>query len=548
MSSQEGITSHTRPADVLTASSRTRLRGGLLHPQLSIWEWLILVLFALSSFGVFALNAVDAAANHRVFSGADGLFPYDQLQYLAWATDAGHHVLISNLFAFHLGSHIFLDPLWLLTGVLHVQVGLSYEVLIGVWKLIAVLCLFLAVRAYARSHLGTHTGGAVVALAVALFMLPASFLVANRLGLHNASLVLNEIIPFNWISGDFPIALAVAAMVVFLFQVNVLLTSEAADQRRRAVWLASGAGLAASWLHPWQGVTVLVIVGVLVLWERPSWRRHRRLAIPILLTLAPILYYAVLPALDVGWKQSQKAGADGLYGAALGAALVTLLPVMLLMAPGYLQSDKSPANRMLRIWPFAAAIVFVVMPTDKFHAIGGFSIPAAILMVRAWRWLPSMSHRWLRSGLAAAAVAFVIVGAPFEVADRMVHYRIATRNDAQLPDDDARALAFVASQPSDLGVLTTDNVGGWVPELTDHPTWVGHPIWTPSLNARSAQVGALFGGAMDQAPARERDFVLSTGAAFVLEPCGSSASLARALLPAGFTVRQFGCAKLYERG
>ena len=82
---------------------------------------------------VFAVQAIDAAVNDRVYLGADGLYPYDQLQYLAWATDAAHHGLIADLYTLGLGRHVFLHPVWLLTGWLHVHAGLSFPLLLVAW-------------------------------------------------------------------------------------------------------------------------------------------------------------------------------------------------------------------------------------------------------------------------------------------------------------------------------------------------------------------------------------------------------------------------------
>ena len=70
-------------------------------------EWAIVAVFAVASFALFGLNAVDAAANNRVFLGAAGASAQDSMQYLAWATDAAHHGLIANLYGFNNGGHVF---------------------------------------------------------------------------------------------------------------------------------------------------------------------------------------------------------------------------------------------------------------------------------------------------------------------------------------------------------------------------------------------------------------------------------------------------------
>jgi hypothetical protein len=114
--------------------------------QFTRLEGVLLAVLVAASMSVFTLQAVDADINDRVFLGADGVYPWDQLQYLAWATDAAHHGLIANLYALNLGGHVFLHPVWLVTGWLHVHLGLSYPLMLAVWKLAVLLVLFVTMR------------------------------------------------------------------------------------------------------------------------------------------------------------------------------------------------------------------------------------------------------------------------------------------------------------------------------------------------------------------------------------------------------------------
>jgi hypothetical protein len=512
---------------------------------------LLLAVLLVASFSVFLVDAVNAAIHNRVFIGADGQWANDQLQYLAWATDAGHHGLIANLYAFDLGGRVFLHPLWLLTGLLHVHIGVSYTLLMAVWKLVAVLALFAVVRAYAHSILGANGRAVAVAMLVALFMVSPAYLIANRLNLGGSGLINLETFSVYWITGYFPIALAVAAMIWFLLQVPALLDAAASPRsHRQRMLIASGAGVAASWLHPWQGMVVIVIVAGLVLWERPSWARHRRLLVPVTATAAPLVYYWLLPRIDSGWSQSQSttAGNWGHYG--LEAILITLIPVVILTLPGYAGRARSPGERMLRLWPIAIVVVYILAPSDKFHALGGYSVAAALLIVKGWPWTRARLQTWPTSRASALAVAGVCVAvglAPVAVAKRVTSFDVGNQHDAEILRADARALDRIAVARGSGGVLTTGQLGAWVPAITDRATWTGHPTWTPAYYVRAQRANALFTGRLDRAPALERAFVRSTGARFVVEPCGSGAQLRPALAPAGFTVTSIGCATLYSR-
>lgn len=355
------------------ASDATAVGGVRGRTRLEPWlaQYVLFGALIVACFSVFVLDAVDAVANNRVFIGTDGTWAYDQLQYLGWTTDAAHHGLIANLFAFHLGSHVFLHPLWVIVGVLHVSVGLSYPLLIAFWQGVALVALFFAVRAYARSLLGSDGWRVTIGVLLAMFMLPASFLIANKLGFQGAKEVNFETLSVGWVSDDFQLALAVAAMIVFLMQIRTLLSGPRNAPSRRPAWLAAGAGVAASWLHPWQGIMLLLILVMLVIRERPSLDRHKRLLVPALLTALPVAYYALLPTLDAGWAQSKQATAYS-WTTYVPALLVTLGPIVLMMAPGYARPSDDAGDRMLKLWPLASLILFLTSPSDAMHAVGAW--------------------------------------------------------------------------------------------------------------------------------------------------------------------------------
>ena len=90
------------------------------------------LLAALAAWGLFplVLLLVHAGQAHARFTGADGLIGADgvlgadQLQYLAWARDAGAHGLASDLFSLAPSGHVYLEPIFTIVGGLH-RIGLS---------------------------------------------------------------------------------------------------------------------------------------------------------------------------------------------------------------------------------------------------------------------------------------------------------------------------------------------------------------------------------------------------------------------------------------
>ena len=109
----------------------------------------IVLLVALLAWAVFpiVLLVVHAGQIHARFTGADGLIGADgvlgadQLQYLAWARDAGAHGLASDLFTLAPSGHVYLEPLFTITGALR-RLGLSLQLAYLLWKPIAAVALF----------------------------------------------------------------------------------------------------------------------------------------------------------------------------------------------------------------------------------------------------------------------------------------------------------------------------------------------------------------------------------------------------------------------
>src|SRR6202008_3690863 len=66
--------------------------------RLDRFELSVLGAFAAVSLFVLLLDLWQVVVNGRVWTGTDGVYIVDQMQYLAWIKDASKHVLASNLF------------------------------------------------------------------------------------------------------------------------------------------------------------------------------------------------------------------------------------------------------------------------------------------------------------------------------------------------------------------------------------------------------------------------------------------------------------------
>jgi hypothetical protein len=328
-------------------------------------------------------------------------------------------------------------------------------------------------------------------------------------------------------------------MPAFLLCVEALLDEGRRARGRSVAWYsawAAAAGAAVSWLHPWQGETLLAIVGGIVLWTR-AWRRVPALIGPAAATAAPIAYYLLLSHYDAAWHLA--AQTNRLPHFPLWILLVAFAPLGIAAAAGATDRPADVQERILRLWPLACLVVYFVTPSVPAHALEGVSLPLAVLAVRGWTRLRAPA---LVGALAVAVL--VIPGAAVQMRDLR---REVMRGDLPFAlragEDDA--LGYVASRraPSG-GVLAPLFLAQTIPERTGHAVWVGHPTWSPDFGRRNAAVEALFAGRLGPDPARQ--LVRVSGARLLVADCRHRADLQPILGPLVAGVRRFGCATVYE--
>jgi hypothetical protein len=476
--------------------------------------------------------------HHGVFNGSDGLQVADHLQHMAFIRDAGEHVLISSRFDLAPDPHVFLHPVFLLSGMLW-RLGLSVQLAFLVWLPVAVGVLFAGYSAYVRRTFGDDRGTRLAALAIALFFFTPAGPLADWLGgdpkLKFGTLVMGlEMFPAGFPWGGFAGTIAVGLMPLFLLGVERVLEPgrRRAGRSRRWYLVWTGvAGMLASWLHPWQGMVLLLIVGGLFLWSRLD-RRYLILALPVTLTLAPLLYYAALGHTHSAWDYISRTNDYDHFG----YWLVTSLVPLALAIPGYFRGPFDGVHeRVLRLWPVAAVVLFFGLHQSWFfHSFSGISLPLAILAVRGWREL-----RLPRPVAVAAMLLVTVPGMAF-----MVSELFQKRSEHFLAGGEARALEYLDSSPRAGGVLAPLEVGQAVPAFAGRQAWVAHYYWTPDYGRRRDLAAALFSGRLAPAPARA--LVRNVGARFLLSSCRRNADLSRTLHGLVARTRRFGCATVYE--
>ncbi len=509
-------------------------------------ELVFLGLFAAMSLWVVALDIYGAIAENRVWTGTDGFFIVDQMQYLAWIVSASHHLLAANLFVLRSTPSDYFQPAVMISGAI-TALGVAPWLSLLLWKPVAVFGTFFALRAYA--HRSVHTQGQRRAV-ILLGLFFGSFSVV-----YGAFGIVGDMMP-GWLSWGYPFGLIAVALIVF-----AMLSYDRARGAGRVIWAPGLMGALASALHPWQGELLVVI---LVLAELVRWHEHvrggklwlRRLGLTLLtiaLTGLPLVYYVALGHLDLSWSLARLASKHtfSFWSIALGAA-----PLAIVASLGYRGRPRDFMDLMTRIWPLAAVVIYILSATGlsatPLHAFNGITFPLAVLAVTGVSRLRSERIAHPRPLTPRARIATVVVLAAATIPANAYAIAIAhsftrpTAGNANFITRDERdALSYLKRDPVQGGVLTRFYLGEAVPGRTGRRTMVGDCLWSePNCMPQSIAADALFAGTLPRAQARQ--FVLSSGARFLLADCRPHVNMRRMLGPMVLDDVRFGCADVYQ--
>jgi hypothetical protein len=503
--------------------------------RLDRFELAVLAVFAVLSVWVLALDLWQVVINGRVWTGTDGVYVVDQLQYLAWIRDASRHVLASNLFVLRPTSADYFQPAVVVSGGLS-ALGVAPWLSLLVWKPIAVGAFFLATRQYVRrSILGLWPRRA--ALILALFF-------GSITVLYGKVTVLGDLFP-GFLSWGYTFGLLAVAAVV-----GAIVAYDRARSQDRIPWSPAALGALASLLHPWHGELLILVVlgGELVMWRgRSVTRRHLGLiAVTVAGTAAPLVYYVILGRLDLSWQLARDASK---HAFPLVPILIYLAPLILPAALAYRGRSRSFLAAATRCWPLAALVLYALSATalsaTPLHAFQGITVPLAVLAVQG---LMRIGFGRLPHPRLVGAMVIAVATVPGTIWQLNTARQLAApaRNNANfLTADEGRALDYLARAPEPGGVLTRSYLGAAVPEKTGRRTLVGDCLWSePGCLQRSSAAQSLFDGSLGRGAAVT--LVRQSGARFVLSDCQTTADLGRTLRRLIVSVHHFGCASVYE--
>ena len=522
------------PPLVVPVPARARSRG------LDRFDIGLLAIFGAISLWVVSLDVFHAAREGLTWTGTDGYYIVDQMQYLSWIQSAAHHGLISNLFVLRSTPSDYFQPAILISGIV-AAVGVPSWLALLLWKPVAVVSLFFAMRAVAnRSFTSVVHRRAALALGIGF----ASFTVIfGSLG------IVGDMMP-TWLSWGYPFGLLAVALITF-----AVVRYDRMREAGRPDWICGLLGALAATLHPWQGETLILLVlfAELIRWRDLvlSWRtaQWRRLALPALtlgLTALPLLYYLLLGHLDLSWKLAREQSKHAFPFSAIAIGIAPLaIPALL----GYRGRPESMLELLLRVWLPVTIVIYIFSATGlsatPLHAFDGITIPLAVLAVKG---VTRTSLSTIPRGrlVAAGVIALGIIPANAYAMATAHEFVDPTGGNANfITHDEHAALRYLAKNPTPGGVLTQFYLGETVPGATGRRTFVGHCMWSqPGCFPRSIAADALFRGQDTRAQARA--LVRQSGARFLLASCAPHVDLARRLGDLVVSTTHFGCAAVYE--
>jgi hypothetical protein len=509
--------------------------------RLDWFEIGVLAIFGAISMWVLALDVWHASADGLVWTGTDGYYIVDQMQYLSWIQAAAHHGLISNLFVLRATPSDYFQPAILISGAI-TALGVASWLSLLVWKPVAVVGVFLATRAVANRSFDLRSERRA---ALVLGLLFGSFTV-----IYGVVGIVGDMMS-TWLSWGYPFGLMAVALVLF-----ALVRYDRSRGAGRPDWIPGLLGALASTLHPWQGETmILLVLGAELLRWRDLWlwwrtAQWRRLALPLLtltLTALPLVYYLLLGHVDLSWELARVASKHAFpFTAILIGAAPLAIPALL----GYRGRSATFLELLLRLWAPVAVIIYVVSATGlsatPLHAFDGITIPLAVLAVAGVKRsrLASVPRGRLVAGAVIAlgvvpANAYALVTAHNFVNPVQGNANFITHNELA-------ALKYLAKDPTSGGVLSQFYLGEAVPGRTGRRTFVGDCLWSePNCMPRALAADALFEGLESRAAALR--FVRQSGARFLLASCSSQdVALGPILRSAIVSTKRFGCATVYE--
>ena len=239
------------------------------------------------SLWTLGLDLWQVVVHGRIWTGTEAVYQEDGMQSMMWIEGILKHGASPDLYVLGRTPADFFQPLLAISAGV-AALGVAPYLALLLWKPVAIVAIFFAVRAYV--HRTVH----------GLWARRAALTLALLFGW-------GAVIGDSWIvfwSWGYPFALIALACAI-----GALLAYARDRVAGRVGLLAPLLGALASWLHPWQGETLIVILvgSELVLLARRERVPVAALALTVALTAMPLVYFAALVHFDAVWQREREA-------------------------------------------------------------------------------------------------------------------------------------------------------------------------------------------------------------------------------------------------
>jgi hypothetical protein len=449
----------------------------------------------------------------------------DHAQYLAWYKGFQTAFLISNRLTPEPNPAVFFNLLWFILGRLGRYTGWSYIAVYQLFRWVAGASSLVMVYAFSAlffqsvrhrrtafliATLGSGLGWIWVVLKYTLtpgkLLFPMDVYIAEG----NSFLCVMAYPHFAEAAG-----LILAVLLLLLI-----------GERRRELRYAVLAGFTAhvlGWQHAYDLLIVWgipsVYAGVRLLVDQ-RWPGYwfKAILITIVLSWPPALYSVLLTQLSPIWKEvlAQFSNA-GVYTPDLfhllilmGIPLITAILTLIVLVIKYARNQPTKPSAahgslFVGVW-FLAGWALAYVPTDfQIHMLNSWQIPVAFLAtIGLYDWIiPVLTRRWSTRQLhAVVAVAFLALISLTNVYLWSWRFLDLGRHDYPyfLHRDEMAALEWLEEHtPSDAIVLSSYDVGRYVPGLSGRPAFLAHWAQTVGFYDKQDRVARFFDARVDEA-------------------------------------------------
>lgn len=430
----------------------------------------------------------------------------DTAQYYAWMRAFTHGPLIANPLTPDSGSERFFNLQWWLLGIISGGSPLGATIVYQGLRVVA-----LAGFAWMLARFCRLVAGQQAFFAFALVMLSSGLgwllVVAKQWsGELRWPLSVQIAEPNTWFSAmAFPHLLAAAGLMLAIYLLFLRATAAATILTRfawlpaRPAWspLAALAGLtlALGFSHGYDLLPVIAVPGV---YTGVQVLRARRLVAGVWPAAAicagaalPAIYTLSLTTLDPTWEGVlSQYGNAGVYTPPIPQLLI-LMGIPLLLALPRLRPAEwkqgSAAGQFVRCW-FVVGFALLYIPTDyQVKMLTGWQVPVCLLAAETLVDFGQMLSR-RRPALSASRVfrlaPLAVLGAIFLTNAYLTAWRVTDLRRAEYPyylsSGDVRALESLDGADSSVVVLSSPDLGVWVPVYADARPYVAH--WAQTLH------------------------------------------------------------------